>query len=147
MFRTLVIYRGRGLICEKKVNLPSHSPWAHQITAVFQAIYTGKHLCYFCLGIALFKKSIDKEMAMVFFIFQRISSTNKTARRKTNKQCKKPIFWKFISIRLPFHAHLFKSAIYIKHPILLPKLIQMNVAIEKNILRGESRLYFKQNFN
>lgn len=44
----------------KKVNLPSHSPWAHQITAVFQAIYTGKHLCYFCLGIALFKK-IDRQ--------------------------------------------------------------------------------------
>lgn len=49
---------------EKKVNLPSHSPWAHQIISLssifYVAIYTGKHLCYFCLGIALFKK-IDRQ--------------------------------------------------------------------------------------
>lgn len=136
---------------KKKVNLPSHSPWAHQIIAVFQAIYTGKHLCYFCLGIALFKK-IDRQRNGDGILY--ISAYSKASRvpiklpgERQISSAKKTIFWKFISIRLPFHAHLFKSAIYIKHPILLPKLIQMNVAIEKNILRGESRLYFKQNFN
>lgn len=81
---------------KKKVNLPSHSPWAHQIIAVFQAIYTGKHLCYFCLGIALLKK-IDRQrngdgILYISAYFKASRVPIKLPGKKTNKLCKKQIF-------------------------------------------------------